>query len=158
MDFLSGWTQQLAGRGTDLKANELNKVLKKANSEWTVARFGDRFTLVQSVSAGVPRTLDQTLNRDGHAAVEVQQAFMQAFGVHRSPSDAYFNAAGAVETAALTVVKVNKQDATPGNVSPTSSGRCGVELTFVPDAEMLPVEVTAEVTREFGSSEVAEQR
>ncbi|MFJ3385681.1 MULTISPECIES: hypothetical protein [unclassified Curtobacterium] len=116
MDFLLSWTPQPAGWGIDPKANELNEVLKKANSDWTAARVGDRFTLVKSVSAGVLRSVEQTLNRDSPAAVELQLAFTQAFGTHRSPSDAYSNAVVAVEIAALTVVKVNKQDATLGNV------------------------------------------
>ena len=87
-------------------------VLSEGGSEW-MAMWGDQHgLLVKRVPEGVLSAVKPVLSASDAASRKLQEAWGDAFGVNPRPSVAYGNAVVAVETAALSVIKVAKQDPT----------------------------------------------
>ena len=86
--------------------------LSDGGSAWTVMKDGNNAVLTHRVSAGVADAVAPVLAASDAASRKLQEAWADAFGVNPRPSVAYGNAVVAVETAALSVIKITKQDPT----------------------------------------------
>ena len=95
----------------------LEYILSEGGSAWTIIRWNDTYArLTRRVPEGVTEAFHNVLNATDVASRKLQEAWLDAYGPDPRASVAYSNAVVAVETAALTVIPVNKQDATLANL------------------------------------------
>lgn len=95
----------------------LERILSEGGSAWTIMRWNDIYArLTRRVPEGVTEAFHDVLNATDAASRKLQEAWLDAYGPDPRASVAYSNAVVAVETAALTVIPVNKQDATLANL------------------------------------------
>ena len=95
----------------------LEYILSEGGSAWTIIRWNDTYArLTRRVPEGVTEAFHDVLNATDAASRKLQEAWLDAYGPDPRASVAYSNAVVAVETAALTVIPVNKQDATLANL------------------------------------------
>lgn len=95
----------------------LEYILSEGGSAWTIIRWNDIYArLTRRVPEGVTEAFHDVLNATDAASRKLQEAWLDAYGPDPRASVAYSNAVVAVETAALTVIPVNKQDATLANL------------------------------------------
>ncbi len=91
----------------------LDKMLSDGGFAWTVIPWnGSHARLAKRVSDGVQRAAKGVLAASDTASLKLQEAWLDAYGANPRASIAFYNAVVAVETAALSVVPVNKKDAT----------------------------------------------
>ena len=95
----------------------LERILSEGGSAWTIMRWNDIYArLTRRVPEGVTEAFHDVLRATDRASRKLQEAWLDAYGANPRASVAYSNAVVAVETAALTVIPVNKQDATLANL------------------------------------------
>lgn len=95
----------------------LEYILSEGGSAWTIMRWNDIYArLTRRVPEGVTEAFHDVLRATDRASRKLQEAWLDAYGPDPRASVAYSNAVVAVETAALTVIPVNKQDATLANL------------------------------------------
>ena len=95
----------------------LEYILSEGGSAWTIIRWNDTYArLTKRVPEGVTEAFHDVLSATDVASRKLQEAWLDAYGPDPRASVAYSNAVVAVETAALTVIPVNKQDATLANL------------------------------------------
>ena len=95
----------------------LECILSEGGSAWTIIRWNDIYArLTKRVPEGVTEVFHNVLSATDIASRKLQEAWLDAYGPDPRASVAYSNAVVAVETAALTVIPVNKQDATLANL------------------------------------------
>lgn len=95
----------------------LEYILSEGGSAWTIIRWNDIYArLTRRVPEGVTEAFHDVLSATDRASRKLQEAWLDAYGPDPRASVAYSNAVVAVETAALTVIPVNKQDATLANL------------------------------------------
>mgnify|MGYP000881817401 FL=1 len=95
----------------------LEYILSEGGSAWTIMRWNDIYArLTRRVPEGVTEAFHDVLRATDRASRKLQEAWLDAYGANPRASVAYSNAVVAVETAALTVIPVNKQDATLANL------------------------------------------
>lgn len=95
----------------------LEYILSEGGSAWTIMRWNDIYArLTRRVPEGVTEAFHDVLSATDVASRKLQEAWLDAYGPDPRASVAYSNAVVAVETAALTVIPVNKQDATLANL------------------------------------------
>ena len=95
----------------------LEYILSEGGSAWTIMRWNDIYArLTRRVPEGVTEAFHDVLSATDRASRKLQEAWVDAYGPEPRASVAYSNAVVAVETAALTVIPVNKQDATLANL------------------------------------------
>lgn len=87
-------------------------MLSEGGSEWMAMWSDPHGLLVKRVPEGVLSAVKPVLSASDAASRKLQEAWGDAFGVNPRPSVAYGNAVVAVETAALSVIKISKQDPT----------------------------------------------
>ena len=95
----------------------LERILSEGGSAWTIIRWNNIYArLTKRVPEGVTEVFHNVLSATDIASRKLQEAWLDAYGANPRASVAYSNAVVAVETAALTVIPVNKQDATLANL------------------------------------------
>lgn len=95
---------------------ELEGVLLRSGSKWTVGIRGDHPGLEERVPTGVRDAAEAAMSLPGHAGELLSKAWHAAFGVSPNPVAAYTNAVLAVEAAAVPVVIPSDRNATLGKV------------------------------------------
>lgn len=108
-DYLLAHTD---GAGED----ELEELLERSKSAWTVGERAGRPGLVRRVPLGVQAAADATMGRAGRAGVRLARAWGELYGLQPDPSAAYRNAILAVEDVAIPVVSPKNDKATLGTV------------------------------------------
>lgn len=112
IDYLVSQTWWTRGDGHPLEA-----VLSEGGSAWTVIRWNSNYgRLAKRVSDGVHAAVRGALNASDTASIKLQEAWLDAYGTNPRASVAYSHAVVAVETAALSLIRVNKADATLGDL------------------------------------------
>lgn len=95
----------------------LEYILSEGGSAWTIMRWNDIYArLTRRVPEGITEAFHDVLRATDRASRKLQEAWLDAYGANPRASVAYSNAVVAVEAAALTVIPVNKQDATLANL------------------------------------------
>ncbi len=95
----------------------LERILSEGGSAWTIIRWNNIYArLTKRVPEGVTEVFHNVLSATDIASRKLQEAWLDAYGANPRASVAYSNAVVAVETAALTVIPVNRKDATLANL------------------------------------------
>jgi hypothetical protein len=97
-------------------ADQLDGMLTRAKSVWTVGERAGRRALVRRVPRGVQDAADSVMARAGRAGVRLAKAWEELYGIEPNASAAYGLAIKAVEDAAIPVVSVANERATLGTV------------------------------------------
>lgn len=100
-------------RGTP---DDLDAILKRAKSAWTIGSRAGRAALVRRVPLGVQVAADAVMARAGRAGVRLAKAWEELYGMEPNASAAYGLAIKAVEDAAVPVVSPTNTKATLGTV------------------------------------------
>lgn len=98
-------------RGADLDA-----ILERSKSAWTVGTRAGKPALVRRVPVGVQVAADSVMARAGRAGVRLAKAWEELYGVTPNPSEAYRQAILAVEDASVPVVSPKNASASLGTV------------------------------------------
>jgi hypothetical protein len=94
----------------------LEQVLSDGGSAWTVMRWNHSHArLTKRVPDGVQEALRPVLSATGAASVKLQEAWLDAYGTNPRASVAFTHAVVAVEIAVLSVIQIEKEDATLAN-------------------------------------------
>lgn len=96
--------------------DELEAVLVRSKSAWTVGNRSGRQGLVRRVPTGVQVGADSVMQRAGRAGARLAKAWEELYGPNPNPSEAYRLAILAVEDAAIPVVSPSNKTATLGTV------------------------------------------
>lgn len=99
-----------------IAAAELEAVLVRSKSAWTVGVRSGKPGLVRRVPSGVQVGVDTVIDRAGRAGVRLAKAWEELYGLTANPSEAYRQAILAVEDAAIPVVSPTNSSATLGTV------------------------------------------
>lgn len=97
-------------------ASELDELLSRSNSAWTVGTRSGKPGLVRRVPLGVQVGADRIMNRAGRAGERLASAWENLYKLQANPSEAYRLAILAVEDAAVPVVSPSNERATLGTV------------------------------------------
>lgn len=114
LDFLAYAVSTEYGGETWLE--ELEGILIRSGSKWTVGTRGEHPGLEDRVPAGVRDAAEGAMATPGHAGDLLSKAWHAAYGVSPKPEFAYTNAVLAVEAAAIPVVTPSDRAATLGKV------------------------------------------
>lgn len=95
---------------------ELDALLTRSKSAWTVGTRAGRRGLVRRVPEGVQIGADSVMARAGRAGARLAKAWEELYGLTPDASAAYGLAIKAVEDAAVPVVSPNNERATLGTV------------------------------------------
>lgn len=106
----------LLAHNSNAHGKDLEAVLGRSKSAWTVGTRAGRPGLVRRVPLGVQSAADAVMVRSGRAGIRLARAWEQLYGIDPNPSEAYRLAILAVEDAAIPVVSPNNQRATLGTV------------------------------------------
>lgn len=98
------------------EADELESLLARSKSAWTVGERSGHAGLTRRVPLGVQMGSDAVMARSGSAGVRLARAWEELYGLHPNPSEAYRLAILAVEDAAVPVVSPRNAKATLGTV------------------------------------------
>lgn len=98
------------------KPEELDAILERSKSAWTVGTRLGRPGLVRRVPLGVQVAADSVMERAGRAGVRLAKAWEEIYGLVPNASEAYRLAILAVEDAAVPVTSPNNPMATLGTV------------------------------------------
>lgn len=122
MDAFRGHTDPLQivdyllAYGERTKPDELEELLERGKSAWTVGTRSGRPGLVRRVPLGVQIAADSVMARSGRAGVRLAKAWEALYGIGPDPSEAYRLAILAVEDAAVPVVSPSSSRASLGTV------------------------------------------
>lgn len=108
-DYLLAHTDQA-------KDDDLEAVLARSKSAWTVGTRAGRRGLARRVPLGVHIAADSVMDRTGRAGVRLARAWEELYGITPNASAAYGLAIKAVEDAAIPVVSPANSRATLGTV------------------------------------------
>lgn len=115
IDFtLSGYKISRGSSYVPDLVEKLEGILYNAGAGWTIGEKQGRYGLVERVPAGVAVVVDLVLSTQDKASEMLRRAWNKAYGVTRSPSDAYHDAVKAVEILANPLISPNDADATLG--------------------------------------------
>lgn len=106
LDFLLHWKDSAVSWPLPANEEKVEEPLRAANSEWAVARVGERLRLVQRLPVGVLPVMTEALAGADAATKKLQEAWLDGFGTTPRASVAYYNAVVAVENAAFAVIPV----------------------------------------------------
>ncbi|ADD40037.1 hypothetical protein [Stackebrandtia nassauensis] len=95
---------------------EMDSLLERSKSVWTIGTRAGRPALVRRVPLGVQVAVDTVIGQAGQAGVRLAKAWEELYGLNPDASAAYRLAILAVEDAAVPVVSPNNQSATLGTV------------------------------------------
>lgn len=98
------------------KLAELEELLRRCSSAWTVGTRDGFPGLERRVPEGVQLAADAAMATPGHAGTLLSEAWHAAYGVSPNPEVAYSKAVLAVEAAAVPVVSASNPGATLGTV------------------------------------------
>ncbi len=98
------------------QSDELEPILTRAKSAWTIGTRAGRPALVRRVPVGVQIAADSVMARSSQAGVRLAQAWEALYGLEPNASEAYRLAILAVEDAAVPVVSPTNASATLGTV------------------------------------------
>lgn len=106
----------LLAHGGRAPADDLEGILERSKSAWTVGtRFG-KPGLVRRVALGVQVAADSLMQRAGRAGVRLAKAWGELYGLNPNASEAYRLAILAVEDTAIPIVSPQHGGATLGTV------------------------------------------
>jgi hypothetical protein len=88
----------LLAHAVDVKADDLEALLTRSKSAWTVGVRSGRPGLTRRVPLGVQVAADAVMARAGRAGVRLAKAWEELYGLDPNPSEAYRLAILAVET------------------------------------------------------------
>lgn len=97
-------------------SEELEQLLDRSKSAWTVGTRSGKKGLVRRVPIGVQQGADEVINRAERAGKRLAQAWEDLYGLEPKPSTAYSFAIKAVEDAAVPVISPKNKRATLGTV------------------------------------------
>ena len=97
-------------------AGQLDGILTRARSAWTVGTRAGRPALVRRVPLGVQVAADSVMDRAGRAGIRLAKAWEELYGLEPNASAAYGLGIKAVEDAAVPVVSPTNERATLGTV------------------------------------------
>lgn len=139
VDFvlLISWLLWQTGRYAS-PGEELDGLLDRGSSKWRVFRSGEHGQLTERVPAGTAHALEEAMASRTAAGRELEQAYVQAFGVNPSPSDAYANAVVAVEIAAFQVMPLNVAEPTLANLFSVLEAENAAWQLILRDSEKAP--------------------
>lgn len=106
----------LLAHGCHAKPEDLNILLERNKSAWTIGTRCGRPGLVRRVPLGVQVAADSVMARAGRAGVRLARAWEELHGLVPNPSEAYRLAILAVEDATVPVVSPKNSNATLGTV------------------------------------------
>ena len=95
---------------------EVEPLLARASSRWTVGVDDDHFRLQERLPAGVLDQIEATILASSSAGVLLHQAFTSAYGLQPDAGQAYKMAVKAVETAAHGLIEPKNSGATLGTM------------------------------------------
>ena len=98
------------------RSEELEQLLDRSKSAWTVGTRSGKKGLVLRVQLGVQKGVDEVVNRAERAGKRLAQAWEYLYGLEPKPSTAYSFAIKAVEDVAVPVVSPKNKQATLGTV------------------------------------------
>lgn len=96
--------------------DELEKVLARSKSAYTVGRRAGRPGLIRRVPMGVQVGADSVMERAGRAGIRLARAWEALYGIQPNASEAYRNAIRAVEDVAVPLVSPKDPRATLGKM------------------------------------------
>lgn len=108
-DYLLAFTDHADG-------DDLQAILTRARSAWTVGERAGRRALVRRVPLGVQLAAESVMARAGRAGARLAAAWEELYGIDPNPSEAYRQAIVAVEDAAVPIVSPTNRNATLGTV------------------------------------------
>lgn len=106
----------LLAHGGNASAQDLEGLLERSKSVWTVGERAGRPGLVRRVPEGVQVAVDSIIARDGRAGWNLAKAWEELYGIQPDPSAAYRLAIKAIEDAVIPVVSPTDLGATLGKV------------------------------------------
>jgi hypothetical protein len=99
------------GRMPRRRAFEVDRILEAGNSVWT-AEFEEG--LFRRVEATATEAFEQAISPGDQASAHLHEAWLNAYGRHPDPSDAWDHAIKAVETVLTAIVEPSNSQATLG--------------------------------------------
>lgn len=106
----------ILAHSSGVKVSELDELLCRSNSAWTVGTRSGKPGLVRRVPFGVQVGADAIMDRAGRAGARLASAWEKLYGLHANASEAYRLAILAVEDASVPVVSPSNDRATLGTV------------------------------------------
>lgn len=119
-------------------AEELDALLTRAKSAWTIGTRAGRPALVRRVPAGVQVAVDSVMSRTGRAGVRLANAWEELYGLTPNASAAYGLAIKAVEDVAIPVVSPTNEKATLGTVLAQVEQQASWRLPMAREHERAP--------------------
>ena len=111
LDYCLGYSNDFSD------ADELQEILDRSGSAWTVGRDDDgRYCLEKRVDKTAEKAAHQEMHIQGNASSYLRSAWHQVYGRNPNPSEAFRNAVRAIEAAARPVVIPNDSRATLGKM------------------------------------------
>lgn len=92
----------------------LESILDRSGSNWTVGSRRGRWGLVERVPSGVAEVVDSVMSKQDLASGQLRKAWGEAYGVNPSPSHAYHDAVKAVEILTATLISPKNNISTLG--------------------------------------------
>lgn len=114
--------------GGGARLEDLEEILRRSGSKWTVGTRAGNAGLEDRVSDGVREAAESVMALPGHAGELLAKAWHAAFGVSPNPVSAYTNAVLAVEAATVPVVIPSDRTATLGKVFAVMRDQSGWSL------------------------------
>lgn len=106
----------ILAHATRTKSEELDSILERSKSVWTVGTRSGRPGLVRRVPLGVQISADAVMARAGQAGIRLASAWEELYGLEPNPSEAYRLAILSIEDAVVPVVSPKNAKATMGTV------------------------------------------
>ena len=106
----------LLAHGGHGSVEELESILSRSKSAWTVGTRSGKPALVRRVPFGVQLAANDVMSRSGRAGARLARAWEELYGLSPNPSESYRLAILAVEDAAIPVVSPTNLSATLGTV------------------------------------------
>lgn len=126
----------------NVRHRDLQPMLERSNSAWTVGARNGYLALVRRVPEGVQVAADATMGSSGSAGARLAQAWEALYGVTPNESEAYRLAVKAVEAAAIPRVCPQDSKATLGKVINVIHSQSGWNVeTGRADSSATPVDV-----------------
>ncbi|HEV7949040.1 MAG TPA: hypothetical protein VGP24_04655 [Glaciihabitans sp.] len=132
---------------------QLDAILTKSGSEWTVGQRGAFAALEKRVPDGVRAAADLAMNGSASAGNLLSEAWHAAFGRSPDSEEAYEKAIKAVEEASAAVVLPNNPKATLGTIASTMRDQKNWRLPLEEDTNNPSAEVVVNMVRALWSGQ-----
>ncbi|MFW7413468.1 hypothetical protein [Demequina sp. SO4-18] len=130
----------ILAHGTRGAVAELDKILERGKSAFTIGERAGRKALVRRVPLGVQVVSNGVMERSGRAGVRLAQAWEELYGLEPNPSEAYRLAILAVEDASVPVVSPKDASATLGKVLAQMESQGDWKLPLAREHDKAPTE------------------